>query len=161
MSEKSSRSRRLVWFLGLGVLLTYVGINIVAVSYVPLLHRLEIDLSVVDGRSGSAVPDATVSWLHSGPDGRTKSEAVGTTGSSGRASVVRMIRDQPTWAFPRIGSIRFGDLSLGVTADGYDDSQEKLSKLLPSLPYSNPRAELTIQLDRASSSAGETGERRM
>ena len=56
---------RLVARLLVAILAVYVVANVVVVAYVPMLHRLKLELLIQDVQNRAPVSGANVSWLHS------------------------------------------------------------------------------------------------
>ena len=123
----------------------YLILNLVLVSCVPLIQKVDLTFSVrnacdkmpIEGASlfviGGPLPAPVTHW--------------GTTGRDGVLRVDFRFPNSPHWWWPRIGHYRFHTLILRIQADGFEERSYLLANLLSDLTYENPSGNYEIELE--------------
>jgi hypothetical protein len=138
--------KRAVFLIAAITVALYVGLNLATITFVTLLHRVTIDLSVMDRRTGQPIPLATVAWARSE---HSAMELLGSTSTTGQFELVEVIQEQPQWMWPVIGSFQFRGRVLHISAPGYATVDLPLSSALPEVAYRRPQAALTVLMTKA------------
>lgn len=117
----------------------YVACNLMFVGFAPILHDLEVQLTVRDVH-GRPVADAQVSWIGS------SDTPIGCTDAFGELKFSQTVQEQPYWLLPPIGSFRLSGLVLRVRADGFASSSRSLADPRRDIWYIYPYAQRTVTL---------------
>lgn len=144
---KDRKRTQIVSVLIVASLASYILLNLTLVRFVPLLHQVKIELSVIDVNSQAPIGGANVFWVHGVSSPHIRADQMGVTDSTGRLLMSKKMREQPTWALPRIGEFQFSDLTLRIEADGYSAKELHVKELIPHLPYRSGSAKIEVELN--------------
>jgi len=118
------------------------------VNLVPILHRVELTVQIVDEADSSPITNAMVIWSNTS---HARNQELGQTDSTGSAQLVtHWIQENPSWLWPKIGTFKFQHQVLLVEAPSYEDEIVRLSEVFPDLAYSHPKAQLRIPMRKSS-----------
>jgi hypothetical protein len=127
---------------------SYILINWVTIKFVPIVHRIKLDFSVYDPDLDIPVSGVNIAWIHINPTSKYEwTTPAGLTDDKGRFSCNLMIQEQPSWAYPTIGSFRFHNKTLELTKHGHVQ-RVPLSNVLSSIPYSTTAIEVRLAFKR-------------
>ena len=109
---KANNFRRFMLDRGLKIgIVAYVVLNLVMVTFVPLLHSFKLTLVVLDATTSQPIKGALVA---------ERTRELGRTDSAGMIVVSERLQENPCWIWPAIGRHRnWTGEKVAVTAPGY------------------------------------------
>ncbi len=137
--------RRCSYYLIAGCFFFYVVFNLVLISVVPVIQKVDLTFCVRHVRSKMPIQGA--SFLVVGGPLPASVKPLGVTGRDGILKVDFRFHDNPQWWWPRIGHYRFRKRMLRIRAEGCEERSYLLADLLRDLTYKNPTGSYEIELN--------------
>jgi hypothetical protein len=133
----------------LGLLIgLYLLMNVCLVTFVPILHKVSLEITILDNASELPLQEVDISWLETNPTtGFQWTTPVGVTDEKGHLENEMTIQEQPLWVYPIVGWFKFDNRTLRLTKTAYDEKTVDLSKETPTTSYRNSAVSITVKMN--------------